>query len=169
MAAPRAPEPSAPARPRTAEVPARTGPALRPNLPANRPAPPVMELSDDDKTPPPTRNPFAAEADDGLGAPPDEPSVQVSADLLAEDLDATQGRGIPPPRPARPSTPPPRPAAQPTGSRPAVAAPRRPAPPAPARPPPPVPSEDLVDDDAPRELDNSEKTHIKPIPEKPRR
>ncbi|AKJ00065.1 Type II/IV secretion system ATP hydrolase TadA/VirB11/CpaF, TadA subfamily [Archangium gephyra] len=170
LAAPRAPEPAAPARPRTAEVPAaRTGPALRPNLPANRPAPPVPD-HDDDKTPPPTRNPFAAEADDGLGAPPDEPSVQVSADLLAEDLDATQGRGIPPPRPARPATPPPRPAPA-TGARPAVAAPppRRPAPPAPARPPPPVPSSELEDDDAPRELDSSEKTHIKPIPEKPRR
>jgi pilus assembly protein CpaF len=169
MAAPRAPEPPAPARPRTAEVPAaRTGPALRPNLPANRPAPPVMEERDDDKTPPPTRNPFASEADDGFGAPPDEPSVQVSADLL-DDLDATQGRGIPPPRPARPAAPPPRPA-QATGARPAVAAPaRRPAPPAPVRPPPPVPSENLEDDDAPRELDNSEKTHIKPIPEKPRR
>jgi pilus assembly protein CpaF len=169
MAAPRAPEP--PARPRTNEVPAaRTGPAPRPNLPANRPPPPVME-QDDDKTPPPTRNPFASEADDGLGAPPDEPSVQVAADLMAEDLDATQGRGIPPPRPqARPATPPPRPAS-PTGARPAVAAPpRRPAPaPAPARPPPPVPSEDLEDDDAPRELDSSEKTHIKPMPEKPRR
>ncbi|HEX5747211.1 MAG TPA: ATPase, T2SS/T4P/T4SS family [Archangium sp.] len=171
MAAPRAPEPPAPAPARrTAETPAaRTGPALRPNLPANRPAPPVPE-HDDDKTPPPTRNPFASEADDGFGAPPDEPSVQVAADLLAEDLDATQGRGIPPPRPA------PRPAATPArptpaiGSRPAVASPpRRPAPPAPARPPPPVPSSDLEDDDAPRELDNSEKTHIKPMPEKPRR
>jgi pilus assembly protein CpaF len=169
MAAPRAPEP--PARPRTNEVPAaRTGPAPRPNLPANRPPPPVME-QDDDKTPPPTRNPFASEADDGLGAPRDEPSVQVAADLMAEELDTTQGRGIPPPRPqTRPATPPPRPAS-PTGARPAVAAPpRRPAPaPAPARPPPPVPSEDLEDDDAPRELDSSEKTHIKPMPEKPRR
>jgi pilus assembly protein CpaF len=127
---------------------------------------------DDDKTPPPTRNPFAAEAEDGLGAPPDEPKVQVAAELFADAaLDETQGRGIPPPRPARPATPPPRPAA-PTGSRPAMAsAPpaRRPAPPAPARPPPPVPSEELEDDDAPRELDSSEKTHIKPIPEKPRR
>ncbi|MCY1073933.1 CpaF family protein [Archangium lansingense] len=165
VAAPKAPEP--PARSRTSEVPAaRTGgPALRPNLPSNKPAPPV----DDDKTPPPTRNPFASEEDDALGAPrDDEPSVQVSADLLADELE-TQGRGIPPPRPARPSTPPPRPATA-TSSRPAVAAPaRRPAPPAPARPPPPVPSEDLEDDDAPRELDSSEKTHIKPMPEKPRR
>ncbi|MFE8605187.1 ATPase, T2SS/T4P/T4SS family [Archangium violaceum] len=175
VATPRAPEPPAPTpapvRSRTTEAPAaRTGPAPRPNLPANRPAPPVPDEHDDDKTPPPTRNPFASEADDGLGAPPDdEPSVQVSADLLAEDLDATQGRGIPPPRPARPATPPARPAPA-TGSRPAVASPpRRPAPPAPARPPPPVPSEDLEDDDAPRELDNSEKTHIKPMPDKPRR
>jgi pilus assembly protein CpaF len=120
--------------------------------------------TDDDKTPPPTRNPFASEATPS----PAEPSVQVSADLMADELE-TQGRGIPPPRPAlRPAATPP---ARPTGTRPAVASPppaRRPAPPAPARPPPPV--DDLGDDDdAPRELDSSEKTHIKPMPEKPRR
>ncbi|HEX8441238.1 MAG TPA: CpaF family protein, partial [Archangium sp.] len=162
----RSPEP-APARPKTAEAPAavRNGPALRPNQAAhNRPAPPVP---DDDRTPPPTRNPFASEADDGLGAP-DEPKVQVSADLLA-DGDETQGRGVPPPRPGRPASPPPRPGGPSTGQRPALAAPARPpARPAspPARPPPPVPDDE---DDALPELDDSEKTNIRPMPEKPRR
>ncbi|HYO55770.1 CpaF family protein [Archangium sp.] len=156
-------KPPAPAsRTRASEVPAaRTGPALRPHLPANRPPPPVMD-PDDDRTPPPTRNPFASEADDGLGAPADEPKVQVSADLLADELE-TQGRGIPPPRPARP---PPATGARSTGTAPPA---RRPAPSAPARPLPPVPAEDLEDGDAPRELDTSEKTHIRPMPEKPRR
>jgi pilus assembly protein CpaF len=155
------PSPVAAARPRTAEVPvARAAPALRPNLPANRPPPPV----DDDRTPPPTRNPFASSSDDGLGAPADEPNVQIAADLLADD-DETQGRGVAPPRPAlRPNLPPQQRPPGPTAQRPGVPAPvRRPAPP-PARPAPPVP-----DDDEPPELDNSEKTHIKPIPEKPRR
>jgi pilus assembly protein CpaF len=119
---------------------------------------------DDDRTPPPTRNPFASSSDDGLGAPADEPNVQIAADLLADD-DETQGRGVAPPRPAlRPNLPPQQRPPGPTAQRPGVPAPvRRPAPP-PARPAPPVP-----DDDEPPELDNSEKTHIKPIPEKPRR
>ncbi len=155
-----------PARPKTAEAPAavRNGPGLRPNQAQNRPAP-APAVQDDDRTPPPTRNPFASDAHDGLGAP-DEPKVQVSADLMA-DGDETQGRGVVPPRPARPSTPPPRPGGPPTGQRPALAAPARPSRPAspPARPPPPVDDED----DAPPELDDSEKTNIRPMPEKPRR
>ncbi|WNG43705.1 CpaF family protein [Archangium minus] len=160
-----------PARPKPAEPPAaRGGPSLRPNLPANRPPPPPESDVDDDRTPLPTRNPFADEAEDGLGAPADEPKVQVSADLLADDLE-TQGRGIAtPPRPAARPTPS-RPNPPVTSTRPAMAAPpaRRPAPSAPNRPlPPPVPSDDLEDDE-PRELDNSEKTHIRPMPEKPRR
>jgi pilus assembly protein CpaF len=141
----------------------RAAPALRPNLPANRPAPAAAAAVDDDRTPPPTRNPFASEADDGLGAPADEPKVQVSADLLAD-------QGTPPPRPAlRPAVPPQRPANAPTGQRPGMPAPapaRRPAPP-PARPAPP-PVEDGDGDELP-ELDNSERTQIKPIPDKPRR
>ncbi|QRN96229.1 Flp pilus assembly complex ATPase component TadA [Archangium violaceum] len=142
---------------------ARGGPALRPNLPANKPPPPP----DDDRTPPPTRNPFASE-EDGPGAPDDEPKVQVAADLLAED--ETQGRGIVPPRPTRSSTPQPQRSGPTTGVRPAMAPPaRRPAAMPPARPAlaPPVPDEDLEDE--PRELDNSEKTHIRPMPDKPRR
>ena len=141
----------------------RAAPALRPNLPANRPAPAAAAAVDDDRTPPPTRNPFASEADDGLGAPADEPKVQVSADLLAD-------QGTPPPRPAlRPAVPPQRPANAPTGQRPGMPAPapaRRPAPP-PTRPAPP-PVEDGDGDELP-ELDNSERTQIKPIPDKPRR
>jgi pilus assembly protein CpaF len=143
---------------------ARSGPALRPNLPANKPPPPP----DDDRTPPPTRNPFASEAEEGLDAPDDEPKVQVAADLLAED--ETQGRGIvPPPRLARSATPPQRPGPS-TGVRPAMTPPaRRPAAPPPARPAlgPPVPDEAMEEE--PRELDSSEKTHIRPMPDKPRR
>ncbi|RKH55193.1 CpaF family protein, partial [Corallococcus llansteffanensis] len=75
--------------------PAKAAPALRPSLP---PRPPP-DVSDDDKTPPPTRNPFAAEADHAHAS---EPLVQVSDDLLADELPARQ---TPPPR-----RPPPAPA-----------------------------------------------------------
>jgi pilus assembly protein CpaF len=151
--------------PRAPEPPAR--PTLRPSAaPQQRPPPPVPELSDDDKTPPPTRNPFASEsAEDGPGAPPEEPKVQVSADLLLDE--DTLGRAAPPPpRPSRPSLPTARPSPS-TGARPAMPPARRPPPPAQARPAPPVPPDDLEDE--PPELDNSEKTHIKPMPERPRR
>ncbi len=142
---------------------ARGGPALRPNLPANKPPPPP---EDDDRTPPPTRNPFASEAEEGPATLADEPKVQVAADLLAED--ETQGRGIVPPRSTRSSTPQPQRSGPSTGVRPAMPA-RRPASMPPARPSlaPPVPDEHLEDE--PRELDNSEKTHIRPMPDKPRR
>ncbi len=158
------PTAAAPARPKPAEAPAavRNGPALRPNPAQNRPAP---TLQDDDRTPPPTRNPFASAAHDGPGAA-EEPKVQVSADLLA-DGDETQSRGAALPRPSRPTSPPPRPG-PPTGQRPALNSPARPSRPAspPARHSPPVPDDE---DDAPPELDDSEKTNIRPIPEKPRR
>ncbi|RKG94517.1 CpaF family protein [Corallococcus sp. CA053C] len=133
-------------------TPAKAAPALRPSLP---PRPPP-DVSDDDKTPPPTRNPFAAEADHAHAS---EPLVQVSEDLLADELPARQ---TPPPR-----RPPPAPARSvpPTNNlRPGVTPPRRPL-------PPPPPEDDDEDDVGPKtELNTSEKTQIRPAPpERPRR
>ncbi|MFY0583699.1 hypothetical protein ACN28S_63780 [Cystobacter fuscus] len=78
--------PAALTPPPVATPPAR--PALRP-----KPPPPVefdAPLGDDDKTPPPTPNPFAMDGDEGL-PPMDEPKVQVAADLQ-EEMEATQSR-----------------------------------------------------------------------------
>ncbi|OJH36134.1 CpaF family protein [Cystobacter ferrugineus] len=143
-----------------ATPPAR--PALRPSAPA-RPPPPVEPdelLGDDDKTPPPTPNPFAMDGDEGL-PPMDEPKVQVAADLQ-EEMEATRNRAAPLPRASARPTPPARPAAS-VPQRPASTPVRRPLA---SRPPPPVPDEDLVDDAS---QDNSEKTAIRAMPEKPRR
>jgi pilus assembly protein CpaF len=118
-------------------------------------------LGDDDKTPPPTPNPFALDGDEALAAPLDEPKVQVAADLQ-EEMEATQSRATALSRSSRP-TPPARPAAS-LPQRPAPQPVRRPL--APRLPPPPVPDEDLVDDAS---QDNSEKTAIRAMPEKPRR
>ncbi|ATB35557.1 type II/IV secretion system ATP hydrolase TadA/VirB11/CpaF, TadA subfamily [Cystobacter fuscus] len=142
-----------------ATPPAR--PALRPSASA-RPALPEefdAPIGDDDKTPPPTPNPFAL---DGEEEPPpmEEPKVQVAADLQ-EEMEATRSRAAPLPRASRP-TPPARPAAS-VPQRPTSAPVRRPLA---SRPPPPVPDEDLVDDAS---QDNSEKTAIRAMPEKPRR
>ncbi|NOK34756.1 CpaF family protein [Corallococcus exercitus] len=137
--------------------PMKAAPALRPSLP---PRPPPSQ--DDDKTPPPTRNPFA-EQEDTRASPPSEPLVQVSEDLLAE---APPARNTPPPR--RPPPAPARPGAPPPNTLRAGATPTR-------RPPgpPPPPSDDLdedEDDDRPKtELNTSEKTQIRPAPERPRR
>ncbi|ATB30724.1 CpaF family protein [Melittangium boletus] len=134
--------------------------ALRPNLPAQQRPPPPVEmddaLGDDDKTPPPTRNPF--------DPPESDSKVHVAAELLEDELVST-GRNVvsPPPRPVRPSAAPPRPGAVAT-ARPGMPV-RRPAPP--MRPPPPVPDDELDGDDATH--DNSEKTAIRPVPDKPRR
>ncbi|WNG14062.1 ATPase, T2SS/T4P/T4SS family [Cystobacter fuscus] len=147
--------PAALTPPPVATPPAR--PALRP-----RPPPPVefdAPLGDDDKTPPPTPNPFAMDGDEGL-PPMDEPKVQVAADLQ-EEMEATQSRATALSRASRP-TPPARPAAS-VPQRPASTPVRRPLA---SRPPPPVPDEDLVDDAS---QDNSEKTAIRAMPEKPRR
>jgi len=145
--------------------------------PAPRPAQNV--LSDEDKTPPPTRNPFAraAPADDDLSAPEedsthsgmpprDEPKVEISEDLLAEAASA---------RPA--STPPRRPMPPPAGApnrpttgsspavRPGAVPPRRPVtgPGSSARPA-------GEDGEASSGSGNQEKTQIRsPPPDRPRR
>ncbi|KFE71122.1 CpaF family protein [Hyalangium minutum] len=167
--------------------PAPTSAAKPPPAPASAqarspppPRPAQNALSDEDKTPPPTRNPFAraAEEDDlsapqedstHSGMPPkDEPKVEISEDLLAE---AASSR----PASAPPRRPLPAPAGVPnratTGSSPAVrppagVPPRRPAPVATARPAP----EDEAEDDAGSNSGNSEKTQIRaPPPDRPRR
>ncbi|NNC00423.1 CpaF family protein, partial [Corallococcus exiguus] len=112
-----------------------------------------------DKTPPPTRNPFA-EQEDTRSTPPSEPLVQVSADLLAE---APPARNTPPPR--RPPPAPVRPGTPPANTLRAGATPTR-------RPPgpPPPPSDEDEDDDRPKtELNTSEKTQIRPAPDRSRR
>jgi len=133
---------------------------LRPNLPAQQRPPPPVEmgdaLGDDDKTPPPTRNPF--------DPPESDSKVHVAAELLEDELVSTGRNVIPsPPRPVRPSASALRPGAA-AAARPGVPA-RRPA--SPMRPPPPVPDDDLDGDDAAH--DNSEKTAIRSVPDKPRR
>ncbi|EPX60157.1 Type II/IV secretion system ATP hydrolase TadA/VirB11/CpaF, TadA subfamily [Cystobacter fuscus DSM 2262] len=143
-----------------ATPPAR--PALRPSATTRLPPPVEFDepLGDDDKTPPPTPNPFAMDGDEALLPPTDEPKVQVAADLQ-EEIEATQSRATALSRASRP-TPPARPAAS-VPQRPASPPVRRPLA---SRPPPPVPDEDLVDDAS---QDNSEKTAIRAMPEKPRR
>jgi pilus assembly protein CpaF len=145
--------------------------------PAAKPPPPSADtLSDEDKTPPPTRNPFArAEADDlsapddmptNAGMPPkDEPKVEIAEDLLAE---ASSPKAVPLPAPRRPAPPATAAPARPTtGSsnamRPSSVPPRRPG------APPPAPARSAADEggDGPG---NSEKTQIRsPPPERPRR
>jgi pilus assembly protein CpaF len=174
--APAAPTPAV-ARPQPQPQP-RAAPAARP---PPRPAPPVPELSDEDKTPPPTtRNAFSGRPpppvqEDEFDAPLEnsptnthsrrEATVQVSEELLRDD--ATQGHAVLPQRPpaTRPTAPPPRPAqAGPAVIR-GAPPPRRPLPGnPPSRPPPPV----LSLEDEPQ-ADSAEKTHIRSMPEKPRR
>ncbi|WP_434386452.1 CpaF family protein [Melittangium boletus] len=156
---PTPPTPTPPATP-AVSAPART--PLRPNLstPPPRPPPPDMQdaLGDDDKTPPPTRNPF--------DPPESDSKVHVAAELLEDELVAT-GRNVvsqPPPRTVRPAASTPRPGLG-ASARPGAVPARRPA--TPSRPPPPVPDDDMEGDDATH--DNSEKTAIRAPPEKPRR
>jgi pilus assembly protein CpaF len=150
---PPAPKPAEPVRAAPPAAAARP-PAAPPRPPADSPA-----LTDDDKTPPPTRNPFSA--DDALQE--SDSKVHVAADLLAEELVST-GRNVvapPPPRPVRPASA----SARPTPSaRPGTALPPRRPSATTARPPPPVPDEE---EDASQ--DNSEKTAIRAPPERPRR
>jgi pilus assembly protein CpaF len=163
---PRAPEPS-PARPR----PGEPRPIARPTHSSARPTPPDLPvLTDDDQTPPPTRNPFASETPrEELGAPGDrdEPKVQVSMELLVEE--ETRGRTAPlPPRPARPGPAPSSPRST-TGSRPALTPARRPVPAPPSRPSlsPPTPPPEAADEVP--SPNNTEKTQIRPLPDKLRR
>jgi pilus assembly protein CpaF len=170
---------NAPSAPSVAKPLPKAAPAARP---PPRPAPPVPELSDEDKTPPPTRNAFSGRppppvpgGEEEFGAPIEnsptnthstrEATVQVSEELLRED--ATQGHAVVPqrPPPTRPTAPPPRPGQAAPALR-GGPPPRRPlAGNPPPRPPPPV----LSLEDAEPQADSAEKTHIRPMPEKPRR
>ncbi|RKH18045.1 CpaF family protein, partial [Corallococcus sp. CA031C] len=102
--------------------------------------------------------PFAGDTD---GGPASEPLVQVADDLLAEEI------------PPRHTTPPPRrPAPAPARSAPSSSNNVRTAAAPPRRPPgPPPPPDDEDDDDLGQstELNTSEKTQIRPAPERPRR
>jgi pilus assembly protein CpaF len=191
------------ARHKDAALPAMGTPAVQVQVPANLPlpgakpaaavkAPPpaaqakpapkpasAEALSDEDKTPPPTRNPFVRppEQDElsapedvptNAGTPPrDEPKVEVSEDLLAE---GGPPRSAPNAPPRRPPPPPAAAAARPTTGasntlRPAAAPQRKPGSP----PPPPRPA--VAEDAAGGEgSNNGEKTQIRsPPPERPRR
>ncbi len=111
--------------------------------------PGMTAAADDDKTPPPTANPFARPAARPAPSRP-EAKVEIADELLADG----------PPRAA----PPRRPGPPPTRAAPPGAPVRRP-PPAAAAPAP----ADEEEDDALASLDSGEKTMIKPIPEKPRK
>jgi pilus assembly protein CpaF len=169
--------PTSSAKPAPAAAKALPPPAQA--KPATKPPPPSADaLSDEDKTPPPTRNPFVRpEADDlsapediptNTGMPPkDEPKVEIAEDLLAEA--GPQPKAVPMPAPRRPAPPPAGAPARPStnGSpntlRPANVPPRRPG----APPPPPARAAVEDDGDGP---DNGEKTQIRsPPPERPRR
>jgi pilus assembly protein CpaF len=159
-------KPGAAARP--APAPAQLRPASRPSADA---------LSDEDKTPPPTRNPFVRAEEDDFNAPhddvathsgmppKDEPKVEISEDLLAEAA-SSKSSATPARRPA-PAAAPARPA---TGSnsalRPGAVPPRRPAPAPGSSARPAVPEEDAE----PGGPNKGEKTQIRtPPPDRPRR
>jgi pilus assembly protein CpaF len=146
--------------------------------PAPRPAS-ADTLSDEDKTPPPTRNPFVRPPEqDELSAPEDlpthagmpprdEPKVEVSEDLLAEAGPPRSAPTAPPRRPAPPpSAAPARPATGPSNAlRPAGVPQRKPG------SPPPSPRPAVADDaEGPDGSNNGEKTQIRsPPPDRPRR
>ncbi|WP_224248587.1 CpaF family protein [Hyalangium gracile] len=146
--------------------------------PASRPSPDA--LSDEDKTPPPTRNPFArGEDEDDLSAPPeelpthagmppkDEPKVEIAEDLLAEATNPRAAAATPPRRPTAPAAAPARPTTGASNAlRPGAVPPRRPAP-APTSAARPAVDDEEVDSGAPSK---GEKTQIRsPPPERPRR
>ncbi|MCP3136088.1 CpaF family protein [Pyxidicoccus xibeiensis] len=148
-ARPRPPEPAAAAKSAAPTPPAGTRPVAPPRPPA--------AASDDDLTPPPTRNPLSS----APAEPPSESNVEVDAELLTE-----AGGSRPPPArrppPSIPARPPPPNLA--TGARPAMA---------PRRPPPRAPTEGAEEDEdggsAEPQGGGSEKTQIRPAPERPRR
>ncbi|WP_164008836.1 CpaF family protein [Pyxidicoccus trucidator] len=160
-----APPPAARLRPAesvAAKPAAPTPPAgTRPPVAARPPPPPSS--GDDDKTPPPTRNPFTGPPEDTHAAPLSEPNVEVDAELLTE----AGGRSAPPRRPP-PAATPSRPSGSnlATGARPALPA-RRPPPSSPPR----LPDDEEEDAGGGSEKLNggSEKTQIRPAPERPRR
>jgi pilus assembly protein CpaF len=163
------PSPPPAPRLRPSEPPARPAAPTPPS--GTRPAPPLARpsappsMGDDDKTPPPTRNPFAGPPEVTNAEPLSESNVEVDAELLTE----AGGAARPPP----PRRPPPATASRPaspnvvTGARPTLT-PRRPPPSIPPRPA--VEPEDEEDGDASQEPNGgSEKTQIRPAPERPRR
>jgi len=158
-------------------APAAAKPAPAQARPAPRPA--QNALSDEDKTPPPTRNPFVRAEEDDLSAPVedsthsgmpprDEPKVEISEDLLAEAA-SSRPASTPPRRPMPP--PAAAPARPTTGSnaavRPGTVPPRRPAP-APGSSARPAGADE--DAEAGAGSGNGEKTQIRsPPPDRPRR
>ncbi|HYH95980.1 CpaF family protein [Hyalangium sp.] len=185
-------QPALPASPVQVQVPANLPGAAKPAPASARPAPPSPAqarpapkpsqdgLTDEDKTPPPTRNPFARSEEDDLSAPDDtsthsgmppkdEPKVEISEDLLAEAASSRLAQ-VPPRRPAPPSAAPARPT---TGSSnaavrpPGAVPPRRPAPAPGSSARPSVAAED---GEAGSGSGNGEKTQIRsPPPDRPRR
>jgi pilus assembly protein CpaF len=163
--------PSAAAKPPPAPAQAR---------PAARPAPSTDRVSDEDKTPPPTRNPFARGNDeDELSAPADdmptnagpvpkeEAKVEISEDLLAEATPARGAASVPPRRPA-PAAAPARPT---TGTnnamRPSAVPARRPGTPPSTAAARPGGADDAQEGGG---ANSGEKTQIRnPPPERPRR
>ncbi|MFL5345294.1 MAG: CpaF family protein [Hyalangium sp.] len=159
------------AKPSAASAKPASAPAqLRP---AGRPAA-ADALSDQDKTPPPTRSPFARAEEDELSAPSDdthsgmppkdEPKVEIAEDLLAE---ASPKPAASPPRRPAPAAVPARPTTGASNAvRPGAVPPRRPAP-APGSSARPAVSEEGAESSGPN---NGEKTQIRsPPPERPRR
>lgn len=143
------------AKPAAPTPPAGVRPAPRP--------PPPPSMGDDDKTPPPTRNPFAGPPESTHAAPLSESNVEVDAELLTE---AGGSRPMPARRPP-PVTPPARPVPNVvSGARPPMPG-RRPPPMTPPQPPMEDEDEDSLGE--PPEPGGSEKTQIRPAPERPRR
>ncbi len=170
------------AKPPPPPAAATARPAPLQSRPAPKPPPPAEMLSDQDKTPPPTRNPFARGEEDDLSAPADEsthsgmppkdePKVEIAEDLLAEAV-TSRPAAVPPRRP--PPGPAPAPNRVTTGSNPAAVRPGAAAVP-PRRPTtgpgssarPAVTGED---GEAGSGSNNGEKTQIRsPPPDRPRR
>ncbi|MDY7225812.1 CpaF family protein [Hyalangium rubrum] len=168
--------PAGMAKPAPAPAAAKPAPAPVAAKPAAKPS--ADALSDEDKTPPPTRNPFAraASEEDELEAPPDEvptnagvlpkdePRVEVAEDLLAEAVPARGATSTPPRRPMPPAAAP-RPSNPSANAvRPANAVPPR-------RPgtPPASAARPAADAEDAESSNNGEKTQIRSTPERPRR
>ena len=148
-----------PAEP-VAAKPAAPTPAAETRPPASVRLPPPPSTGDDDKTPPPPRPSLASPPEATQAAPLSEPNVEVDAELLTE----AGGRPAPPRRPP-PATP-----SRPSGNLVTSARPSQPA----RRPPPSTPprlpdAEEDTGGGGSESGGGSEKTQIRPAPERPRR